>query len=482
MGITTILWTLAAGVSLTLVAACGAVWLVNRRDPASAMLCCLGIAVAACAYFELRMMHAATPAEYGALLRWYHLPIFLAMTSQILFVRFYLGTGRDWLLAVVILMRALILIVNFTLAPNFNFASITTLHQVPLFGEQVTAIGTAVARLGWQRFATVGLLLWTVYLVDAAVQGWRMPDRESKRKALAIALGVALPRVLTLIAYSQLLTFGILRMPLTNLPWFLGALIVMAVELGRDFVVSRRALDQMAELQSRLARAERISILGQLAAALIHELAQPLAANIVNARVALMALEQRPDDRQTLQEIFGDIDDCSRRSAEVLTRMRQFIKLRAIAMQPLRVEEVVNDVASMVRPDAISNGVTLSLLMPPNLPRALGDRVHLSQVLLNLMMNSIHATQSRPFDARRVTVEARTEDGDVQVEVRDSGPGISEDVAERLFMPFFTTKPEGMGMGLALSRSIIEAHGGRLWAERLSGRDGATFCFTLRQA
>src|SRR5262249_28490034 len=183
-----------------------------------------------------------------------------------------------------------------------------------------------------------------------------------------------------------------------------------------------------------------------------------------------------------LGEILADIDHDSERGAEVVNRMRQFVKLRVVAMQPLKVEDVVKDVASMVRPDANANKVKLSLLVPPDLPGVWGDRVHLSQVVLNLMMNGIQAVQSRPSDARRIVVEAWVENGDVQVRVRDSGPGITDDVAEKLFTPFFTTKSEGMGMGLALSRSIIEAHGGRLWLERMNNQGGAIFCFTLQRA
>ena len=117
--------------------------------------------------------------------------------------------------------------------------------------------------------------------------------------------------------------------------------------------------------------------------------------------------------------------------------------------------------------------------LPPGLPRIWGDRIHLAQVLVNLLMNSIQAMQSCPPNARRIVVEARMVGGDVEIAVRDSGPGIPDEIGEKLFTPFFTSKPDGIGIGLALSRAIIEAHGGRLRVEHNSKPGGATLRFTL---
>jgi signal transduction histidine kinase len=163
--------------------------------------------------------------------------------------------------------------------------------------------------------------------------------------------------------------------------------------------------------------------------------------------------------------------------------MRELFKRRTIEMLPLRVEDVVRDVASLVRPEATSRHIVLSLHLSTGLPRVFGDRVHLSQVLLNLLMNSIHAVQSCAQDKRHIVVEAKadTAKGEVEIAVRDSGPGIPDSMVGEVFRPFFTTKSDGMGMGLALSRTIIETHGGHLWADP-TGQQGAVFRFTLQQA
>jgi C4-dicarboxylate-specific signal transduction histidine kinase len=295
---------------------------------------------------------------------------------------------------------------------------------------------------------------------------------------------MAAPWLCTIIC-NNLIVFGVLHAPVTSLIWFLGALFVMMFELTRDYIRSRRAFAELAVLQRQLLQIERASVLDQLASGLAHELAQPLSASTMNSVVALKQLDAEKPDLRELRAILEDINSDSRRGAELIDRIRQLIKHHAIEMQPIRMEEVVHDAVALVRPEATARRVALSLLIEPNLPRITGDRVHLSQVLINLLMNAIQAVQMRPPQSRRVVVEARAEDGNGQVvlTVRDSGPGIPESIVDKVFGPFFTTKADGMGMGLALARTIIEAHGGRLWTDRNSDRQvGAVFRFTLRRA
>jgi len=447
------------------------------------MLSALGVSAAASAYIELRMMYSATPAEYGEWLRWYHASIYLAMLGQILFTHYYLRSSRLWLMWAAISLRAIVVAVNFLVHPNFNFSSITSLRHVPLLGDQVAVIGVAVTRAGWQPLATATLVLLVAYLVDTAVRRWRMPGKESKRQAMVVLLGLAVPMLCEFV-YGQLLVFGIVQGPISNLPWFLGALLIMANELVRDVIVSRRALRQLAELHSQLARVERISILGQLGSSVAHELAQPLSANVLNAHVGLKQLNEEEPDLRNLRTILDDIESDSQRAADVITRIRTFLKVQTIELLPLAVEDIVKDVLSLIGGDVTSKQIALTLDIQPGLPKALGDRVHLSQVLLNLLMNSIQAVQSSPPNARRVTVEARGERGKdrVEITVRDSGHGIADDIADKIFQPFFTTKSESMGIGLALSRVIIEAHGGHLWADNPGKGKGAVFHFTLQRA
>jgi signal transduction histidine kinase len=481
MDIVTFLWSMTTAVALTLAVFCVVAWTAERRDLVRLIFCLSAVATAACAPVELWMMHARTPAEFGEWERWYAIPVFLSVIGQLLFVRFYLEAGRVWLLSTIVAARLFTLIANFAVSPNLAFREITGLRQVSLLGEHVV-VADGITR-SWVWFSAVSMYLVVVFVIDAVYQCWRTGTPEARRKALTVGLALPAPMAFN-IALGLLVVWGFVRLPIFASVWFLGTLIVVAYEVSRDIVSSRRARLELAELRSELAQASRVTALGQLASSLAHELGQPLTAIMGNAEAASRQLRAAQPDLEELRYILGDIVDDDMRASEVLRRMQTLIKRRNIEVQVVALDDVVEDVFALVRNEAGLRNITVERSIEPGLPDISGDRVHIAQVLLNLVSNGLDAVQCRPPHDRHVWIRARTDNGagGVEVAVSDSGPGISSGNYDKLFTPLFTTKSEGLGMGLALSRTIIEAHGGRLWAEPSTGERGTTFRFTLRPA
>jgi len=220
-------------------------------------------------------------------------------------------------------------------------------------------------------------------------------------------------------------------------------------------------------------------MMGQLASALAHELSQPLGAILRNTEAAELFLEHDPPDIEEVRAILADIRRDERRASGVIDRLRALLKRRSFAPRVLSLSDELANVAALARSESLSRKVALEIDAAPELPLVMGDPVHLQQVLLNLVLNAMDAVEDLPTARRKITVRVqRHSEGEIEVAIEDSGPGIAPESLERLFEPFFTTKANGMGIGLSISQTIIEAHGGRIWAENNAG-EGATFRFTL---
>ena len=481
MSIVTTLWCLNAAIALTLAGVCFLFWVVERRDLTYLTFCVVAVSTAVAIPFELGMMHATTAAEYGELLRWYHVPVFFVLVGYPFFVRYYLGTGRSWLLWTIVFLRLVALAVNFLVDPNINFREITSLQQVSFLGEKVSVIGESILR-PTQWLATAGVLLLIAFVIDAAIQAHRKGDAESRRRALIVGIALLVPLV-SVAGLNLLVTNGVLRIPISNTTWFLGTLSVIAYDLGREVVINRRAQLQLTRLREELAQFDRVNTLGQFASGLAHELTQPLASAAANADAAEMLLQRAAPDLGQLREIVADIQVETSRAADTIHHMRLLIQGRATERKPVDLREVVRNVLLLAAPEAASRKVALDFRGPTELPRAYCDPVQVSHVLLNLLVNGMDAVKTRPGDARRVGVEAGIDrNGGLELAVSDSGPGIPDGSIDEVFNPLYTTKPDGLGMGLAISRTIIEAHGGRLWAMNCGTTGGAIFRFTLPRA
>jgi signal transduction histidine kinase len=268
--------------------------------------------------------------------------------------------------------------------------------------------------------------------------------------------------------------------------WYIGAALVIVVLQSATIValVLQRRRRQRAEIEAlqqraALAHVARVSLMGELAASLAHELSQPLTAIFANAAAGSKALRQGQYDAAELADILDDVIKDQTRAAEVLRHMRRMVKKETeLEFVTLDVGELAREVVALVRYEAALEHVEIDVDIEPALPPARGDRVQLQQVLLNLLLNALEAMKGGPRLGRTVALHARSKEGIVEVAVRDRGRGIAADDVERLFEPFYTTKGEGLGMGLSICRSIIRAHGGRLWAENNALR-GATFYFTV---
>jgi signal transduction histidine kinase/integral membrane sensor domain MASE1 len=250
-----------------------------------------------------------------------------------------------------------------------------------------------------------------------------------------------------------------------------------------DVTARHKARLQIEEQRRALSHLARVSALGQLSGALAHELNQPLASIGSNAEAARLLLKRRPGDLAQFDEILHDIIQENQRAAEVIRRLRAMLKRGETHLQPLDVGELIREVLELAHAEVVIRRVTVTASIAPDLPPVLGDRVQLQQVLLNLILNACEA-MSAMADCRLAVTAATMPNDAVQISIRDNGPGIPKALMDRLFEPFVTTKPEGLGLGLSISRTIVASHGGRLWAENDCAGGATVHCLltTARDA
>jgi C4-dicarboxylate-specific signal transduction histidine kinase len=236
---------------------------------------------------------------------------------------------------------------------------------------------------------------------------------------------------------------------------------------------------QLAAAQAQLAYANRLETMLQLTASIAHEVNQPIAATVTNAEAALRFLSARPPNLDEVRDALDWIVRDGSRAGAVVSRIRNLIKKAPPSDEHADINAAIREVIELTRSEAMKNGVPVRTELVEGLPLVQGDRVELQQVILNLILNAVEAMSELSEGSRELLITTgRTESGDVLVAVRDSGPGLAPAALEHLFKAFHTTKPSGLGLGLSICRSIVEAHGGRLWADANEPR-GAVFQFTL---
>jgi len=244
-------------------------------------------------------------------------------------------------------------------------------------------------------------------------------------------------------------------------------------------VIDRTERYELLRNRQQLAHLTRVSALGELAGSLAHELNQPLTAILSNAQAAQRFLATDPVNLVEVREILHDLVEDNHRASEVIRKIRALVKKGALEAAPLGIASVIKDVALLVHSDAIVRGIRVLVALTPDLPPVHGDKVQLQQVVLNLLLNAFDALESCSTLNREVAIEVILEGGDaIRVAVRDGGTGFTGNAFDKLFLPFYTSKRDGLGLGLSISRSIVEMHGGRIWAEN-NQDSGATFYFTL---
>jgi len=258
------------------------------------------------------------------------------------------------------------------------------------------------------------------------------------------------------------------------------------IELATDFAaqaaialeITRRER-QLRELQMQLAHTNRVVTMGQLTASITHEVNQPIAAARNYARAALNFLDRSPPDLQKAREALACTVKDNDRAGAVVSRMRALMQNVSTRTDRVDINEAVREVIELARGEALKNGVLVETQFAEGLPITTGDRVQLQQVVLNLIINALQAMGAVSQGTRQVLITTRQiELSDLYIGVQDTGPGLNPETLSRLFEPFYTTKPRGMGMGLAICRSIVEAHGGRVWATACEPH-GALFQFTI---
>jgi C4-dicarboxylate-specific signal transduction histidine kinase len=319
-------------------------------------------------------------------------------------------------------------------------------------------------------------IAYSVLYVGVILLSVRFLDR---RAVLWVTLGLIALATLSYVitAQGKFSTVGISNLLISVVA--IGITAYIAIENETVHKAIRSTEDKLRKAEVELAHVNRTATLGELAASISHEVNQPLAAIMTNGEVCLRLLDQDQVDREELRALMADVISSSRRAGEIIQRVRALSKKAALDTKPVDVNDVLREAIALVQREFDGRGISLRSDLANTLPPVLGDRVLLQQVIINLMVNGMEAIESAHDAPRQLWVRSNQNSaGEIVVTVEDSGIGIAPNDTGRVFDAFFTTKPSGMGMGLSICKSIVEAHGGRILAVPNAG-SGATFQVTL---
>lgn len=336
-------------------------------------------------------------------------------------------------------------------------------------------LGTTERSLPWlaAKLARGELFMWSRpdAVPPEAIEERRLIERDGMKSSIAVPLVVSRGVV-------GAMSLGFMR---HECPWLedvVRRVELVATVLG-NALARKRAIVERRQMVDALAHAERVASMSQLASSFAHELNQPLAASLTNAESALRLLAAKPPDVDEVREALEDIVADNRRAWEIVRELRSYLRKREPNVESLDIAGLVSTIARFILPEARTRAVQLRFDVPQGIPRVAIDRVQVQQAVVNLLLNAFQALSAQPPGTRAAVVSvAPVNGGRVQISVRDSGPGIAEPMQKRLFVPFATTKPEGMGLGLPICQTIAKAHGGTLvYAAAPEG--GAMFTFTV---
>jgi C4-dicarboxylate-specific signal transduction histidine kinase len=341
----------------------------------------------------------------------------------------------------------------------------------------------------WTMLDDLSTVLILAFVIDATLSVLLRREATTADRKRALVVGAGIISCVVIAGGSGILMHSF-SAPVTYLisVGFMAVVLPVGYELSNDLIKASRltgelkeSLLHLARLQQEIAHFSRVSLMGELSASLAHELNQPLTAIMANAQAAQRFIANDRVDVDEFREILKDIVYDTTRARDVIRNVRTLVKKGEREMSPLHLNEVAEQVVQFLHGDIVGRNLTLKQDLAKNLPSIMGDRTQIQQVLINLLLNAFDAVGANPIPRRQVTLATVRENGAVHIRVQDTGPGIKPEHLEHLFQPFFTTKANGMGMGLTVSRSIVEAHGGRLWAENLPG-SGARLNLTLPAA
>ena len=470
MSLHTVAWSICASACMMLGLIHLLFWFRDRRSYVYLLSSLMAFSAGVSAVLELGLLLTESLDTYRVLMRWENVAIFMILVPMVWFIQNYFHTGRRWLALTITLLWGAGLVVNFLSPHSLTFSEVSELQRLPAFWGEVYTVPLGTEN-PWKLLADVASLLIVIYVGDASVRFWRQGGR---RTAVVIGGGI-LFFILLAGVHTPLVDAGIVATPYMISFAFLAIVISMSYQLAAD---AMRAAQELQQSQKALEHLARANLLGELSSAIAHELNQPLGAILNNANAGRRLLGSKSGSLEEIREILDDIVRDDTRAADIIQRLRKLLQTGAVVHEPLDINVVLQETTDMLDSEIRDQGVALTQAFEKGLPVVQAGRTEIQQIAINLVSNALNALHDTPAGQRRIHICTAPQNDSVSVTVSDNGSGIPEEDLPYIFDAFFTRKADGLGMGLAICRRIIEAYGGQILAENVA-TGGASFTFTL---